>query len=245
MKHPFRSNILPYFTMGAAGLGFVLRLWLFSAVDEKGLLPANHPAGALLFLLSAAVIGILFLATRKPGPGTFSKLPRVCFLIAGALSCIGLVYSALTKHNAIVDFSGTTSRLTNMAVILGFLGGLLMLFMGILDFRRNKYHYFTGFILTICLMVETVSQCRVWGAEPQLQVYFFPLMASVFLLLTAYQKTMLLARKAKRSTLAFFSQAAAYFCCLSFNSFHKVFYCGMFLWAALQIYACLPRKKEA
>ena len=65
MKHPFRSHILPLFTMGAGGLGFALRLWLFSATDEKGLLPAGHWADAALYLLTALVLGILFLATRQ------------------------------------------------------------------------------------------------------------------------------------------------------------------------------------
>ena len=44
MKHPFRFSILPYFTLGAGGIGLILRLWLFSATDAKGLLPASHPA---------------------------------------------------------------------------------------------------------------------------------------------------------------------------------------------------------
>ena len=47
MKHPFHCNILPYFTMGAGGLGLALRLWLFSAVDEKGLLPKDLKRGVL------------------------------------------------------------------------------------------------------------------------------------------------------------------------------------------------------
>ena len=64
MKHPFRSHILPFFTVGAGGLGFALRLWLYAGIDEKGLLPVGHPADYLLFLLSALTIGILFLATR-------------------------------------------------------------------------------------------------------------------------------------------------------------------------------------
>ena len=42
MKHPFRSHILPFFTMGAGGLGLVLRLYLFSNMDENKLLPAGH-----------------------------------------------------------------------------------------------------------------------------------------------------------------------------------------------------------
>ena len=73
MKHPFRSHILPFFTVGAGGLGFALRLWLYAGIDEKGLLPVGHPADYLLFLLSALTIGILFLATRKLEPRKINR----------------------------------------------------------------------------------------------------------------------------------------------------------------------------
>ena len=240
MKHPFRFHILPVFTLGAGGLGFALRLWLFSATDEKGLLPAGHIAGTLLFLLSAIILGILFLATRKPEARPINKTAlRRCHLAAGLLGFIGLVFNALS------NILGSTSKLAIPAVVLSIAGAAAMLWMGILGFRGKKIPYPLNAVLTVALMVETVAQCQVWGAEPQLQVYFFPLMASVFLVLAAYQKTALLAGEGKRTLLAFFSQAAAFFCCLSFNSVHAVFYVGLFFWAAMQVCIPLPRKKEA
>ena len=240
MKHPFRSHILPFFTIGAGALGFALRLWLFSAIDEKGLLPAKHPAGVLLFILSAVVLGVLFLATRQIEPRNINK-KGLLYSKLGAyfLGCIGLVCNSLT------GISGSTSKLAMPAMILGIIGGLTMLCMAVLEFRSKRIPYWLSVIFTVSLMVQTVAQCQVWGAEPQLQVYFFPLMASVFLILSAYHKTARLARKGKRASLAFFSQSAAFFCCLSFNSTHGIYYLGMFLWAALQLASCLPRKKEA
>ena len=68
MKHPFRSHILPFFTMGAGGLGLVLRLYLFSNMDENKLLPAGHWADTSLYILSALALGVLFLATRELAP---------------------------------------------------------------------------------------------------------------------------------------------------------------------------------
>ena len=68
MKHPFRCRILPIFTIGAGGLGFALRLWLYAGIDAKGLLPAGHPADYALFLLSAITVGILFLLPGSSGP---------------------------------------------------------------------------------------------------------------------------------------------------------------------------------
>jgi hypothetical protein len=240
MKHPFRCQILPYFTMGAGGIGLALRLWLFSAVDEKGLLPAKHPAGSALFLLSALVLGILFLATRQPEVRPFRKNSlRLLNTAAYVLGGIGLIL------NAAVVLPASSAKLALPAMGLCLFGGLVMLFMAFLTFRNKPLAYWLPGILTLVLMIDTVAQCQVWGAEPQLQVYFFPLMASVLLILTAYQKTALLAGKGKRTLLAFFSQAAAFFCCLSGNSQQKLLYISMFLWAILQLFPVPRVKKEA
>ena len=204
------------------------------------MLPAKHPAIALLFLFSAVVLGILFLATRRLEHRSINrKTLRPVNAIACLLGGLGLIL------NAKVSMGTNVSSPTTPALVLNLAGGLIMFFMAFLKFRGKKLPYWLPALLTAVLMVVTVSQCQVWGAESQLQAYFFPLLASIFLILTAYQKTALLVRGNNRSLLAFFSQSAAFFCCLSFNSFHKYFYCGLFLWAALQIFTCLPKKKEA
>lgn len=240
MKHPFHFHILPLFTVGAGGLGFALRLWLFSNIDEKGLLPAGHPTGILLLILSAAVVGILFLAARRPAPRAVSKRSlRPIHAAACLLGGIGLILNAFTA----LRFSA--SRLATPALALSLAGGAAMILMGVLRFLGKRPPYWLAAVLTIVLMIDTVAQCQVWGAEPQLQVYCFPLLASVFLILTAYQETALLARKGNRSRLAFCSQCAAFFCCLSFNNTHRFFYMGLFLWALMEVFFCLPRNKEA
>ena len=112
MKHPFRSHILPLFTMGAGGLGFVLRIWLFSAIDEKGLLPARHFADTALYILTALVLGILFLATRKLEPRQLNKrFRRLSAAAAYLLGAVGLIVHAL------VSLSSCNARLATLAVI--------------------------------------------------------------------------------------------------------------------------------
>lgn len=240
MKHPFRSHILPLFTLGAGGLGFALRLWLFSNIDERGLLPAKHPAGTLLFVLSALVLGILFLSTRQLKARSVKKsMLRSADVVACLLVGCGLLVSAFMMLRA------GTLRLSKVSFIVNLIGCAVMVFMAVLTFSGKKPPYWLSAIFTVVLMVDTIAKCQTWGSEPQLVVYFFPLMASVFLILTAYQKTALLARSGKRHLLAFFSQAAAFFCCVSFYSTHRFFYLGVFLWALLQIFPCLPHKKEA
>ena len=239
MKHPFHCHILPLFTMGAGGIGLVLRLWLHAGLDEKGLLPVGHPAAVILFLLTAITLGILFLATRELSPRRVNKnFLRISGTVAYLVAGIGLILSALLNHSS-------ASRLALVATAATFVGGLVLFYMAVLKYFRKRLPYWAPAILTVVLMLNTVAQCQAWGAIPQLQVYFFPLLASVFLILSAYEKTTLAARKGKPQKLAFFSQCAVFFCCVSLNAAQWPLYFGMLFWAAVQLYPCIFAKKEA
>ena len=240
MKHPFRSHILPLFSMGAGGLGFALRLWLFSATDENGLLPAGHFADPALYVLTALVLGVLFLSTRQLLPRRIHKNTAHLFCCAAyLLGGLGLLYNGFATLN-----SGN-ARFTLLAIAACGIGAIVMICMAVLKFIQKPLPYQLPAILTVVLMLCTVAQCQIWGAEPQLQVYFFPLLASIFLILTAYQKTRLVAKQSNVKLLAFFSQGAAFLCCLSLNSTQWPLYFGMLFWAAAQLYPCIPTKKEA
>lgn len=240
MKHPFRSNILPFFTMGAGGLGLALRIWLFSAADEKGLLPSSHFADYALYILTAATLGILFLATRELTPRRVSKkIVRLSGACAYLLGGLGLIL------NAVLKLAGSSAKLAWVAVAASIIGSLAMLLMSTLKYARKRLPYWPPAILTVVLMLDTVAQCQVWGAVPQLQAYFFPLLASIFLILSAYHKTRFAARMGNPQLLAFFSQGALFFCCLSLNTSQWPLYLSMLFWAAVQLYPCILMKKEA
>jgi hypothetical protein len=239
MKHPFRSSILPFFTMGAGGLGLALRTLLFSKMDENSLLPADHWTGTALYILTALTLGILFLATRDLTPRRIGlRFVRFSGTLAYLLGGISLILTALLK------LSATHARLAWLAVAASLAGGIAMLFMAALKVSRKRLPYWLPAILTVVLMLDAVTQCQVWGAVPQLQIYFFPLLASIFLVLTAYHKTVLVAKETSPNHLAFCSQCALFFCCLSLNASQWPLYLGMMLWAAVQIYPCILTKKE-
>lgn len=240
MKHPFHSRILPLFTVGAGGLGFVLRLWLYAGIDEKGLLPSGHPADYALFLLSAITVGILFLATRELKPRRINRNSlRITDTAAHTLAGLCLILTAILK------LSGSMIRLAWVAVVAALIGGLILLLIALMRFFRKRPPYWIHAVITVALMLNTVAQCQVWGAEPQLQEYFFPLLASIFLILSAYEKTKFTAKQGNATTLAFFSQCALFFCCVSLNTDHWPLYFGMMLWATVQFYPCILIKKEA
>lgn len=232
MKHPFRFSILPYFTLGAGGIGLILRLWLFSATDAKGLLPASHPADTLLYILSALVLAVLFLACREPGTAPFRRRFRQIGETAGNLiASVCLILYGFLGHGIL------------LSAIACLIGGIALLFSAFLAWKRKSLPYWVIAVLTVALMVITVTKCRAWGAIPQLQHYIFPLLACVFLILTAYHRTTLAAKQGKRRHVAFFSQGALFFCLLSLNS-DPILCFGMACWAAAQLFPCYHTKKE-
>jgi hypothetical protein len=239
MQSPFRSHILPRFPIFAGLLGLILRVWLFASVDEKGLLPAGHFADRALFVLSAVVIVVVFLSTRTLLPRRLHRFAirntNVSTYIAGGLGFI---------LNAVFILVKSSVRLVLVATTASLLGGIIMLVIAY-RFKANKrISYLLLAAVTVVLMLDTIAQCQVWGALPQFQEYFFPLMASVFLVLSTHQRTLFSARRPNPKLLAFFSQTAVFFCIVSLNSSHWILYLGMLFWAAAQIYPCTAMKKK-
>lgn len=239
MKHPFRSNLLPVFPAATGILGLLLRIWLFSAIDENGLLPAKHAADSGLFILTAITLGVVFLATRNLED---CRIPKGFLHLSGILGCAlggaGLFWVGFDA------FSHGSARFSHISAIICVIGGLVLLSMAVLLFLRKRIPFGFSAVLTVCLMVNTVVQCQVWGTCPQLQEYFFPLMASIFLVLSAYQATCLAADRPNGNLLAFFSQGAVFFCCVCLRDAQWPLYLGMLFWAAAQLYPCVYEKRR-
>ena len=54
--------------LGAGAAGMLLMLWLFfTGTDERGLYPAKHPGWILLWVLTGAVVAVMWLLSRQAG----------------------------------------------------------------------------------------------------------------------------------------------------------------------------------
>lgn len=240
MKHPFRFSILPFLAMGAGGLGLCLRFWLFSATDEKGLLPAAHPALPMLYILTALTLGILFLATEKRDYAPFS--PQLLVWWDGLGNLLGGICLILPVVTGLNIGKTTMVLLCSASCILG---SVALILTGIWAMRKQRPPYWYFVLVTVAFMLVTVARCRAWGAEPQVQVYFFPLMAAIFAILTAYYRTVCAAGQNKLRLLAFFSQGCLFFSCLSLNDPYWPMHLGLLCWASAQLIPCYRRKRVA
>lgn len=230
----FRPSILPVFTLIAGGAGFILRtILLKTQMEPSGLLAAGHPLSILLYILTACTLAVLALSVlplkqmpqryRRP----FRKSIRAAF--GCTFGAVGILITSLRQVLAQQDI------LTLAIMLMAFVATLCLAFLGFARQKGSRPHYLVHAGIVVFLMLQLVCQYRVWSPEPQLDLYFFQLMASVFLMLTSYQALCLDIHKGDRRLYAFFNQAALFFCCLSLTDSHWYFYLGMGIYCATNL----------
>ena len=232
MKNIVRPNILPWFTLGAGGLGLALRFWLYASKDEKGLLPVRHPSDVLIFLLTALVAVVLFVCVRQLRP--MAKYARL--FPAGIGRAVGCAAGAAgVLCGTIFRYFNSTGMLRLLTCAVGAVAAISLGYTAFLRLKGRRPSFLLHGIFTVFLMLYTVCQCQYWGSEPEVQAFLFPLLACIALMLTGYYLSVLDTRKGSRQWLVFFDQAALYCCCLSLNGENSLFYLGMAIWLTLDL----------
>lgn len=234
--------ILPLSVLAAGVVGFLLRVWLFTAgVDAKGLLAANHPAGIASFILFALVIAGLFWFIRPLHP--ISKYTRL--FPASIVSAVGCALGAAGIVVTVFRMLATSRSFLSIAcLVLGILAAAALLVLAYHRWKGLQPTFALQAVLTVFLMLYLISRYQAWSAEPQLQLYFFSFLAVVFLMLTAYHGTLLDARKSGRRWYVFCNQAAVFCCCMSLTDANWLFYLTMALWAASNLCSLQVRKSR-
>lgn len=228
MKKLFRPQMLPLFTMGIGGLGLVLRIWLLSSgVDEKGLLVAGHPANALSFILTALALLVFALCSLNPHP-QIGKTPfhtPVAAMLGCSAASIGILATAIEELLRKAEY------VTITCCILGVLAAAALILSGVLRLRRLQPAWWVQLPVILFFMFHMISQYRFWSAEPEVHSFFFPLLASLFLMLSAYHRIATDAGKPEPRRYLFTSQAALFFCCMSCIGSGHLFYltCGAWM----------------
>lgn len=235
MKIVVKPAILPWFVLGSGGIGLALRSWLFALTDQKGLLPTGHIADILTYLLAAVVMAVLFLSTRSLASiDRYSDLfPASPVRAAGcALGSAGVLCAALSELSA---------DLVSIAVLLlGVCAAAALLYIGYCRLKGLHPAILLFALPTVYLMFHAVLQVRMWSSQTQLSVHFFPLLAAIFLMLTAYHQADLAANVGNCRWFVFYSQAALFFCLLSLNGSSRLFYLGMAGWMGCDLCTLQP-----
>ncbi len=225
-----KPKLLPFLIPGAGALGLYMRIWLFSTgVDEQGLLLAAHPANYIMYILTAAALVYLLVSVMPLGgvPSISKLFPRSMAACVG--SCIA---AAAILVSTVADLPDKRDIFGIITAGLGLLAAAGLVVAGVLRVIQEQPRYYLHAAVTAYFLLHLVSQYKSWNIDPQLQDYLPQLMASVFLMLAAYHRTMLEAGTGSRRWYVFFNYGALYFCCISLWSANPVFYLGMIAWTA-------------
>lgn len=237
MKLPFNTKFLPLITLGAGGIGMVLRIWYLTSTDAKGLLPTFHLADTICYIVFAIALALIFLTVRQlPNEGKYHKL-----FPASIQRCVGCGIGAITIIFTSLYDVIHKAALSVPALILGLLAAVSLLLLAFCRYKGSRPSAFLLLPPVVYLMFHAVIQARLWSSETQASVVFFPFMASIFLLLNAYFLAALTVRQKGLRQYVFFNQATLLLCCISFSCDSRLFYMGMAAWVGLDLCA-FPKK---
>lgn len=234
MNHMIKQGFFPGFPIFTGMLGFGFRCWLLSTADGNGLLQNGHIAGILSFVLLALTLAVCFLAIRRAAPAdSYRKLfPASEFAAIGtALGAIGIAFTAFVP--------GEISLLRLIMPLLGILSAAALFFSGYCRLKGMRPNFMMHGVVATYLILRTLAGCRAWGAEPQLQLYFFQLLACLFALIACYYRAEMDISVVDCRKYVFFSQAALFCCCLCLTDTNWLFYLSVGIWLAAD-YCVLP-----
>ncbi len=239
MKDSLRRSIFPWLGLFTGVISMAMQSWLISSVDNRGLLPSVHVASIISLLLLVATLGLCLLIQRKAPPATdYGKLfPRSPVASAGtAIAAVGMLISAFS-----MPASGILALLTP---IFGSLAGGALLVTAYCRFQGLRPNCLLHSVVAVFFIVRTMACCQTWGAEPQLQLYLFPLLACLFLLIAAYFRAELDVLQKSSFQYAFFSQGALMCCLSSATHSQGLFYLSVSLWLAADFFVLPPAGQE-
>lgn len=233
MKFTLKPTLLPWLTLGFGGIGLAVRNWLYrSAMDSNGLFVTFHPANLLTWVVAFVSVAVLILCLRFPMPGgEYLKLfPKSVAATVGCfIGAVGIAVCSVTELMSLpkADYAAVATLVTGMV------GSASLVYLGLC--RLWDMHPGTAFRCLVCLffVLHLVSQYRTWSAEPQLQEYFFQLMASVLMMLCSYHRATLDSGKHPLRRYLIFHQLSLFFCCMSMVGQNRLFYLTMGVWTLL------------
>ena len=227
MRQITKPGPFPWLSIFTGIIGFALQSWLFSSRESSGLLPVNHIANTLTFLLFSLTLAGCFLLLRKSKPHTRYETQFPRSVLAGIGSFVGalaLVYSAFTQER--VD----TARI--VLPLLGIIAACALLFRGYCRIAGLRPHFLFSCAVIAYLILWLVVRCREWCIQPQLQYQVFQIFFAAFLLLTAYYRVESELDVGSCRRYIFFSQATLFCCCVCIPCENSLFYLLTAIWVA-------------
>ena len=218
---------------GLAGLG-LYRLLYAVGVDGRGLLKSGHFAWVLLCLLSVLAAGLLAVNTlRIKGVGG-----RPAHSIPAAAACAA---AALAAGSAGISHLGSAF----FYAIPAFLAVPAFVIVAVCRIQGRRPNFLLHVVICIYFALELLKLYQTCSTEPQIQDYFFQMLACIALTVTAYQLASFDLGRGQRRWLCLSALSALYLCLVSLGSGDAGFYLTGAAWAFTALPVSRRRKKQA
>lgn len=242
MKKTLKAFVLPVLTFLCGGAGALLQNWYLGTADEKGLLAGGHIAPILLWILTAFTLSVLLLFTRP-----LQQAPKYSFNFPSSiLGGIGAAVAAVGVFITSVDIILTGSdTLLLMTAAVGLTAAASLALSGYGRWQGKPVNILLHSAVCVYFLLLLVCQYRMWSGEPQLQTYVFQLLATVFLMVGAYQRACFDGAMGSRKSYAFFRLAGAYFCFVAIPGSESWFlYAAALLWSVTDLCNLTPMTRK-
>ena len=194
-------------------LGFLLQFWILTdGTDEKGLYPAFHPGWVCSWILSLAVLVLIWLMTRQPGDhcGFKANFPPS---VVGAAGCVAAAAGIATA--GISHLQNGTMWLDSLSGLLGITGGLGLLVAAFCRFRGKKPPFLCYMLPCVFFALHVFYLGRELGGEPEAVRYLFRFLATLSLIPACYQLWGFCVGAGDRKNSLFWSLLSGFLCILS------------------------------
>ncbi len=211
----------------AGVLGYLLRLWLYGAMDSACLLPEFHIASILLLLLGVLSLLTLFMLCRSTG----KSLSYSAVFPAGIDSTIGCIAAA--AGFLMVALPRQWNAISIIHCILCVCAAVSMGMIAFCRLEKKTPNMLFPAVVTVSFLIHLIGLSHVWGSVPQIQQYLPPMLACLFLMLTAYYQTEMVVDTRHAGRYLLCSGSAMFFCLVAMNV--EPFYLPMAVWCASEV----------
>ena len=225
--------------LGAAGLG--LQLALRSLEETTGLLPQGHPLHIGSVVLGCIVVGLALCYLRAAMNRAKTQVfPSSVFSAAGAaISAFALAFVGINSFRNAYDLLHSFDAATGLICVP------CLLRIGWCRLKGRKSHLLLHGAVCIFFAAHMICQYRIWSGMSQLEFYFFPMFACVFLSLFAYYRIAWEVDMAKGNILHFSGLMAAFcsICAMADAQNRRFFFAGA-IWALTSLPALSQNLEE-
>lgn len=244
MKNLFAPKNLPVITAGLGGIALVLRKLLYAvAVDEKNLIPLNHPLEIGLGIVSAAaLLYVAVMAWKLDGSDAYQDnfTPDRAAMAGHTAAAVGIVLTLLTKKPTMPGYLGS------IWLVLGYLSPVCLLLAGINRLRGKQPFFALHLLPCLFLVFHIINHYQTWSANPQFQDYVFTLLGTMALMLFAFYTSAFDVDAGRRRMHLFMGHAAVYLLMAELaTTQYPWLYLGGIVWALTGLCTLTPVPKPA